>query len=396
MCEANAENAIETVSRMLTVDVRPAKRELYQPALDAVRFYRAACAKCAATAVLLDRATMDVLPGKLKLSRERARAMQAELYGLNSRAKPSLRSAVKGLLPADWDSSMADSLLRDVDSVLNSKDQRRNCRRRTIAASGSRGAPAFDRRGLNCRNRLVEVIDHGVRLSWSKALGAVEFLTGTMDPGRWAVWRKLVSGEYKVGAAYLNERDGDLRLGISYSHPVEKAPDLDPGRVLEIAHDDSMPGKFLSVRLVEGERTFTDLVAHNELNALAALDKIDEFAARDEKLKGLRAACGSKRGGSGLGSAAEHYDEVRHRLSRQREKVIENWNHTWTRQLVVLALRQRAGTVRLMDWPAGTLFARPWQCSQFASFLGYKCCERSIALKVEKSPKVEIGAAAGQ
>lgn len=370
--------------------------ENYPKVIEAIRRYRWVCRHIAAIACTVEAACSEAVTSedgflKINMGHEESKKILAHIFKKQGKAYIyELRDYVKTLLP-EWKSCMVDGVLRNVASALMAKDaEKNNARRNFLVTVGMRTAPGFRFSEMPIPNKdaSISTEKNGVRLKWNFDVDKVEFRwlgarkkSGgrKLDPGRSYTWHKLSTKEWKMGSVYLNERDGKLKVRVTYHEP-ERQSVVDESRVLEVAYDPDNKDKFLSIKLVKGGKTLLDDIKHRELSALAALDRIDDLETRARSTLYKRSACGSKVGGSGLKSAARHYDGRRERITKQRTNVVKNWNHLWSSRIILLCKNNRAGSLVVSGLPA-KLFERPWQWFQFKEFVKYKAKADGIKVK---------------
>ncbi len=387
----------DTVVRTLRFLVGPTDRSHWPVVKNSIKTYRVALSHAASALAGLEMigATtslkgddLRVVPASLKDSL----VVRRDLFGLE-KGEPIYR-VLKKLLPDTWLADMADRATQTLVSVWKARDAELGGQRRYWVMNGVRRVPMFTQANLGFRPRNVKIdpTGHRVTLQWCKELGPIEFHLGTIDPGSWAWWRRIVSGELKMGEVKLRlfRRKGKdcLQLMVPYERPVRKDKSLSPSRSVEAAFDDSNPACFLRCKLVGGQRTLLDLIRHDELNAVAALDRIDQMSTRDERLKELKKACGSERRGTGHHKASRYYNEKRKFLSAKRIEVVRTWNHTWTKQLVQVCQRNKAGKLVLTEL-SDTLFTRSWRWYEFQQQLASKLEEAGIEFENRNKEKVK-------
>lgn len=219
----------------------------------------------------------------------------------------------------------------------------------------------------------VKLEAHRVRLHWNHVLGPVEFKLGTLDPGNWGVWRAIVEGRYKFANIRLGGRGKDIMAYVSYHRPKDIV-ELDPDRAIAVSVLDD-PERFLAAELQEGHSKLYDLLRKDSLNAQGLLDFLARNKAQHAKKTMALRGCGNRNGRRfrGEGNPVAHRRISAHgaRLSQQRERVIRVWISGWSARLVSLAVRYRAGEVRVFDIP-DKFFGHPFPWDQFKQMIKYK------------------------
>lgn len=230
-----------------------------------------------------------------------------------------------------------------------------------LSLQNARGLAAFRGLGIGFPKLTARPVlaAHRLTLAWDRDIGPVEFRLGDLDPGRWAVWRKLVSGEWDHGTIQLNEWDGKLRAYVSYHAPI-KREDLDATRTLDV--------------LVQGETMrFTGPEA-------GLVDEISLVEARDWALRVLRQREAWERRRAAVGSPVREWGQRRRfraiaehqrRVTRTRENGAHSRNHAWAKRAVARAVSWRCGVVSVAGLPED-LCGHPWQWYHFTQVLRYK------------------------
>ena len=395
----------EKQMRTLRLEIRPADKEMWKPIKNEIHHFRAVCNQASAALHSLEllgatiefnkEGYLQVNCGSLKQALEARQAFFGREKG------DPIYHYVRRIAP-DLKAELASQVNRIVLSTWKAKDAKFKATRRFLAVNGARNCPRFNGRGIPIKHDksskasfTIAEKGHRLSLSWSRELGPVEFRLGDVDPSNWAHWRKIVSGDLEAHTPTLNlqKKKGKdiLVLYLSYEAETKEAR-LDDNRVFEAAFNEDDPSTFFVCKLVEGHKNITDLKLHYELNAVAALDKIDTISTKKNEKQDLKKACGSMRArdrGEGHGGAARAYSQSIGRLSIKRNKVVKDWNHKWTRQFVRMAIRHRCKTLKIMDIPS-TMFGRPWQWDGFKQILDYKCKEVGINLELGTSPAVAV------
>jgi hypothetical protein len=252
----------------------------------------------------------------------------------------------------------------------------------------ARRVALFNGIGLPVRAKSMKLNDHGLSIS----LTAGEWMDvklGKMDGSRYGIWKNIVTGKWKVGDPVRVgiDRDGELIVHMTYRRPPERAADLSPDRVLEVAFTNDREA-FIQFKIRTGHETIIDDLRRDWLNALPALDFVDRLSKQTDKMLVMLKGCGSRgerKRGAGNKAAHEAVSRRSENISRTRTNGCRTWNHTWAHRVVAVAARWNCGKIEVYDLPA-TLFERSWQWYDFEQKLKYKADEKGMTLKVAKSP----------
>ena len=259
-----------------------------------------------------------------------------------------------------------DELRANVESRWKAKDPEfTKANRGYLSLNGVRRLAVFAGLGIgfpaaSARPRLES---HSATLTWDREIGPVALDLGTMDPGRWFVWRRIVSGEWAHGTCRLTERDGKLKLIVSYKRPVE-AVTLDPTRTLTVRL--GVDADRLQLAGPDGAKT-SDYIILAE-----AADWLRRLAAQSQAWEARRAACGSPRREWGEPRRWRGIQGHLDRITLCREQGQQGRNHAWARRVAAMAKRWECGTVVLVMPDNSTLAGMPWQWARFASACDYK------------------------
>ena len=296
-------------------------------------------------------------------------------------------------------SEFADSLLRDVAARWKAPDPKTGVRRNFLILGGARRPPLMAHVPLpfRTRGRTFEAADNGHRLVLRpNAETEINLRLGDLDPGRWAQWRLILAGKYKMGdPVYLHLNDGKLKLRVPYS--FEPSPlALDAGRTQELAFTDQ-PGEFIRFRIREGLASVTDLKRRENLSAEGAVEGVDGNALRADRLKPLIESCGKlgeRRHGSGCAPALRRYRRMQSALAGQRARITQCWNHFWSARAEIIARRWKCGKV-LVFGPPETLLGRSWPWADFKAKVEYKFREIGATVEWQKPAEVSELTAVG-
>lgn len=369
-------------ARSVTLDIF-CDQELRQTVLNSIRRYRAACrqlfavlgcAQAAGGAILATDEDVSIRPDSAQ-----AQTIMRQVFHLPDDAPakalgyPCRRWFLDELYPAAL-SFVWDSARRQVVTRWQAKDPEfTRASRGWLVLQGARGVAEFRGVGIElpqatARPRLER---KQVVLKWDRNMGPVEFKLGSMDPGRWFTWSNIVSGVWPPGTVTLNERDGRLRLTVSYERPHQQA-DMDPSRSLTL----QIENDHFVVTGPDGELDTIGLA-----DALAMLERLSK---QRQLWEGRKECAGSPRRPWGDKKAWRATVEHLSRVTLNRERFVNDRNHAWTRRIATRATSWRCGVVRVPAWDG--LGSYPWNWSQFQSFLRYKLEERGGSLIIEPKP----------
>ena len=285
-----------------------------------------------------------------------------------------------------WDSSRID-----VWNTWKSRDPQLNATRGYLAMQGARRMALFSKRGIGfpkVGSPVFRLGDHTVSAVWDNTVGWLNYTFGTLHPRQYGIVRNLLNPDsgYSMGTAYLSMDDKrDLRTVVTYSMPASMK-DLDPDRVCYLSLD-TMPARFEEWCWVihrQGETPdHEDLMGFANLGGLLV-----RLAVQQDKLKQRIRNCGhpSRPWGHRKGWLATQ--DVISRATKQREGIVTDFNHVWTRRFVDRAVSWRCGTLELRgDCYQETIGPYPWNWYQFKSMLKYKCDEVGIKLILPPTDK---------
>ncbi len=284
-----------------------------------------------------------------------------------------------------WPGAMSfvwDAARRDVMTVWTSKDPEfTRANRGWLALQGARGIAQFNWRGIGFPQATgrPKLDGHGLRLKWHHERGEMYFALPRLDGGRYRVWKALRDGEegWNLGTLWLNERDGALKVAISYHRPGTEAQ-VDPARICRVKIGE--PGEFfLNIAGPDGATTF------DTISGVEAVGLLRRMFTRKQELERRRAACGNPRAPWGHRKGWRAAQDVLSRLTVERERCVADTNHAWTRRIVTRAIAWRCGTIVVEGFPAeAELAGLPWKWSQWRDYLSYKASECGIVATYEQ------------
>ncbi len=291
-------------------------------------------------------------------------------------------------------SFVLDSARRDLQSAWTARDPEfPQTTRGWLTLQGARGCARFQNRGIGCPvvNGRPKLNGRTLILKWDREIGEVPFALSDMDGGRWHVWRSLADGDdgWKLGTIYLSERDGQLFVILTHTRPASAA-DVQPDRPLTVTVLPDDPETLLQCSGPDGGSfaPTADVIGSAAVRAMLA-----EHAARRAELERRRGDCGSPRRPWGHRKGWADNQRVLDRHTLIRERVVQDYNHAWSRRLVSRAVSWRCGVIRVGPLPQrsfnggpaiGSIGNHPWNWHQFRQCLTYKAAERGIVVVFEE------------
>lgn len=373
----------ETAQRSLTLDVSAQDR---QPVVRSIRRYRLACRQLfavvgcagAAGATIIDDEELSLRPDL-----PRAQRLLREVFGLEADDKakafayPARRWFRADLYPTSL-SFVWDSARRQVVARWNARDPEfTRASRGWLILQGARGVAEFQRVGIEfpqatARPKLGE---RSITLNWDTAIGPVELSLGRLDSGRWHRWTQVRYGAWSPGTLILNERDGQLRVTLSYEKPGSAEAPPDASRVLRVRLDESA----LVMAGPDGETTYDTIQMADALGMLGRLRLQRELWERRKSSAGNpRRAWGNKKAWR---ATVTHLG----RVTLNRDRYTSDCNHAWSRRIATRALAWNCGLVDLVV--PEQLGEHSWPWAQLKDFLRYKLGERGCSLTIGSTEK---------
>lgn len=281
------------------------------------------------------------------------------------------RAVIKNELLPTAMSFVWDSCKGAVETCWKSKDvEFPKATRGYLTLNGARDIAFFNRIGIACPRLTAKpkFEEHSLFLKWDHEIGEVEFKVPRLDGARYYVYRNLrenVEG-WKMGTLYLNERDGKIFAGVSYSCPDVKT-EINKERILNISFTED-PENFIKIFGPDGVSNY------DTISAAEAVAWLDELSAIRKKFESQKRATGNPRKPWG---SSKQWKTVQSKLSHnteRRDNGVTSRNHLWTRRIVSRAQSWNCGTIAVNNLPE-SIFGRQWQWYQFKTFLEYKIAE---------------------
>jgi hypothetical protein len=298
---------------------------------------------------------------------DRARSIMAAVFEKDGKAPiyQAREYVLKHLLPG-YHSYVWDSLRADVWTKWTAKDPEfTKATNGYLVLNGIRRLAIFKGLGIGIPAAVSPKLeDHEITLKWSHEIGPVAFSLGTMDPGRWYTWKRIVSGQFPHGTMRLTERDGKLLAIVTYSRPVSKSATMDPDRTLTVIRSANQEN--LLVIGPEREKTYV------AMSLIEARDWSLRLRAQSQVWSNRQRACGSPRRGWGMKSAHKGIQTHRDAITKQRENGCKCRNHSWSKRIVDLAEYWRCGVIEFCDPADSQLGGEPWGWADLLSKIKYK------------------------
>jgi hypothetical protein len=364
----------ETALRSVRLDV-VVSNEKYRETIDSIRLYRMLCRK--AFSVCL----MSEIAGAQLIFRETAPALQptkaardilatafckdgaAHFYQLREWILNEESVAGGG----SWRSFVWDSLRLDVSSLWRSRDPSIPLTRGYLALQGERGVARFRNRGIGFPAQQRPTLSgHSLTFEWDREIGPVTFSIRKqkLDGGRYFVWKALrdeLPG-FRLGTAYLSEKNGLPFVVLTYKREIEKQPDHPTDRVAFVKF-----GKEKKSFIVI---TGPEKSGRKDFSAEEACGVLEQIRIRRMKTEARREACGNPRwGGWGTGKGYQANQKIISRNTAHRIRFVTERNHLFTRAIIDSALKWNCGKIELTSLPADW-FGEPWRWNQFEEFYG--------------------------
>jgi hypothetical protein len=277
-----------------------------------------------------------------------------------------------------------DSIRRDVTTVWTSADpEYTKAKRGWLALQGARGIAQFNWRGIGIPQATgrPKIDGYALVLKWDHDLGAVTFKLPRLDGGRQYVWANLRdrTDGWKVGTVYLNERDGRIKVTVSYSKPAQAAS-VDPSRICTvklIADRETL----LRITGPDAEQTY------DTIHSADVVSWLERHTTKKLHHDAARASCGSPSRAWGYRKGWKATQQRVNRLTVLRVNQVKTMNHNWARRIVSRAVAWRCGKIEIEE-PPENLAGFPWNWSQFRDLLRYKAQEKhlEVVTKTQNKP----------
>lgn len=231
-----------------------------------------------------------------------------------------------------------------------------------LALNGVRRLAVFHNLGIGfpvstARPKLSE---HHLTLKWDREMGPVELRIGTLDPGRWATWKRIASGEWAHGTLRLTERKGRLLAIVSYKRPCRQEATDTESRLTAHVSDDG------SAILLAG-------CGHSDRIYLReAADWLRRLAAQRAAWEARKASMGSPNRPWGMKRQWKGIQRHLRRVTECRDNGQRSRNHAWARRIITRAEHWGCGTVEITVPETSELCGQPWRWPELIAAASYK------------------------
>jgi transposase len=347
-----------------------------------IKRYRYACNKVNAVCYLAEIAGATIKEGDNGFSikpgaSNAAKNILAETFGIHDKKAHlyETRLWIRSLNPT-WLSIVPEAIHIDVSNVWKAKDPEFvKASRGYLQIQGARRLTKFDGIGISIKNTVPKLKDHSVFVKWDSVMGEVELRLGKLDGSRYHIWNSLrdkVEG-WKLGSMRLTERDGFLKLIVSYTLPdLPKAVDVDKAMYVEFGET---PENFITMH--------TDKNYESDVISIAGtIEWVKQLEAIRIKYEAERKSYGRNKGQWGNRNGWKAVIKKSEALTLRRTNGEKDHNHCWTKRIVQNAIRWNAGAVVVVNMPERTMLDYPWSWYQFKQMLKYKIEEIGGSLNV--------------
>lgn len=382
---------MEPVSRTMRIDLRlPEDRsDSYQRVLSSIRQYRATLRHCFGVFAAAQAAGATFKWDEDEFSVKPLNAVSRQILALSTGKDGKalgyqLRDHVMQDLCPTWMSFVWDSLRRDLEVSWKAKDPEfTNVQRGWLTLQGTRGLAQFNRRGIGfpVASARPKFDKHILTLKWDHDIGPIAFQIGRLDAGRWHLLRSILRGDegWSLGTIYLSENDGKLFALVTHQRPAT-VQSVDMNRVMRVRFQET-GDTLCTIAGPDGEQTFV------AIDSAGVVDFLRQHDTRRAELERRRGAHGSPSRPWGHRRGWLATQNVLDRVTLIRTRVVSQYNHSWTRRIISLAIKWRCGTIEVQPLPK-TIHGHSWQWSDLDSKLTYKATENGIAVVVLENATV--------
>lgn len=352
-----------------------------QVVIESIRLYRAACRKAYSACAIAEMAGAEIIEdaekGIVIKPNNTAKEILEKTFGVSGKAHLyELRLWLRSLHP-EWLSIVPESIHRDIVSPKwRGKDPEfPKATNGYLVLNGARSFGRFEHIGIPIKNTVPKMSKHSMFIKWDSEIGEVEFKLGRLDGGRHHSWKNVrdKSAGWKLGATYINERDGKIFLTMSYTAPDKEAK-ADSEKTLTIYFNDESKDMYINC---EG----SDKLQGDKISVTGIYDHLidmqyiaDRYAKQKESAGNPRRVWGSRK----------FYKAIQNRITnitKRRELFLKDTNHLWSRRIVDNARRWNCGTIVAVNMPEREMFCQPWNWGQFKFDLEYKAKEWGATVK---------------
>lgn len=275
----------------------------------------------------------------------------------------ALRDQIKTMAP-EYKGFVFDSMRKQSWERWIAKDpQFTNCTRGFLMLNFSRELVRFKSVGIEFPVLTAKPVLDGrkIGLFWDTNLGRVEFELPNLDNARWITFCRIRDGQSKLGTVVLSEKEGKIRIGITYSIESLHA-EVDSDRHLDVKFEED------KLAIVGPDGTDTcEFISYEEAVAwLARVRKVRDIWQNRQK------CAGSKRRHWGARKIFVDCQEKVSRNTDRRTNGVKYRNHHWSRLVIDRARKWRCGSIRITTPEKSEICGHPWAMDQFKQFVKYK------------------------
>jgi len=377
--------------RSVKIDIAVKDFLLQRKIIESIRLYRAACRKAFSICAMAEMAGAEIIEDPEKgivcmPKQNAAKEILEQAFDIHGKKAHlyELRLWLRELHPS-WLSIVPEAIHIDVSSRWRAKDvEFPKATRGYLVLNGARSMARFEHIGITIKNTVPTLAGRTVSFKWDEDIGKVELNLAKLDGSRFFIWRMIESkaAGWKLGTLYLNEKDNNLFITMSYTCPDLKK-ELDKRKNMLVEFSESQENY---ITAHSPDEAFSGDVI-NVTGAVAWLKEMEciygNYKARLRTYGSVNKKWGGKTG----------YRAVVERMNRytERRKNGEQYhNHLWTRRITEHCRRKEAGNVIVVNCPSAEMFGLPWGWYQFQQFLKYKIEEIGGVVKFETIEKQKV------
>jgi len=348
--------------------------------IDSIRLYRAACRKAYAACAMAEMAGAEIIEDEKKgivvKPGKAAKEILESAFGVTGKAHLyELRLWIRQLHPS-WMSIVPESMHRDVISPKwRGKDPEfPKATNGYLLLNGVRSMARFEHIGIPIKNTVPKLQEHSVMIKWDYDIGEVNFRLGRLDGARYHFFKNIrdKTEGWKLGATYINERDGKIFLTISGTIP-DKESVVDETKSIAVSFGE-VPEMFINC---DGGHAFHG----DKISVFETVDGLASLRLIAERYEKCRESAGNPRRRWGSRKIFKGVQGRIHNLAERREQYIKDRNHLWSRRIVDNARRWKCGNIVIVNVPERELFGHPWNWTGFKFDLQYKAKEIGASVK---------------
>lgn len=368
------------MKRSLKIEVR-IESEKKKSIIDSIRLYRAACRKAYSACAMAEMAGAEIVEdeakGILVKPCKAAKEILEKAFCVSGKAHLyELRIWLRELHPS-WMSIVPESIHREIISPKwRGKDPEfPKATNGYLVLNGARSIARFEHIGIPFKNTVPKIEERSVKIKWDYDIGEINFVLDRLDSARWHAFRNIrdITDGWKLGATYLNEKDGKLSLIITYTAP-DKDSIVDKDKTLKIFFNAEAYEMFINC---EGPAALQG----DKISVYEAVNGLQSMRTIAERYEACRESAGNPRRAWGARKIFNGVQKQIHFLAERRKRYIADRNHLWTRRIINCAKNWQCGTILLVNIPEKELFGHPWNWTGFKFYLNYKAQEIGAEVK---------------